>query len=188
MVSTHLKNISKIGNLPQIGMKIKNIWNHQPVIDDWLWNLWNIFPKLSTPLSPKNSLKSRIPFAVFWLEDYIYIYILKSDSCHNFQSSKITNSQVWLVTTLPETNIKSPMKIGRAPKGNTSLPTIHLKVLCHVRFRVPGSLPMAHASCLIQGWRPNYVATWQPWHQRFNAGGEKTPCPTMMATWFLIPI
>ena len=28
MVSTHLKNISQIGNLPQIGMKMKNIWNH----------------------------------------------------------------------------------------------------------------------------------------------------------------
>ncbi len=28
VVSTHLKNISQNGNLPQIGMKIKNIWNH----------------------------------------------------------------------------------------------------------------------------------------------------------------
>ena len=32
MVSTHLKNISQIGNLPQIGVTIKNIWNHQPGI------------------------------------------------------------------------------------------------------------------------------------------------------------
>ena len=31
MVSTHLKNISQIGNLPQIGVKIKNVWNHHPV-------------------------------------------------------------------------------------------------------------------------------------------------------------
>ena len=30
VVSTHLKNFSQIGNLPQIGVKIKNIWNHQP--------------------------------------------------------------------------------------------------------------------------------------------------------------
>ena len=29
VVSTHLKNISQIGNLPQIGVNIKNIWNHQ---------------------------------------------------------------------------------------------------------------------------------------------------------------
>ena len=28
VVSTHLKNISKNGNLPQVGMNIKNIWNH----------------------------------------------------------------------------------------------------------------------------------------------------------------
>ena len=28
MVSTHLKNISQIGNLPQVGVKIKNIQNH----------------------------------------------------------------------------------------------------------------------------------------------------------------
>ena len=31
-VSTHLKNISQIGSFPQIGVKIKNIWNHHPVI------------------------------------------------------------------------------------------------------------------------------------------------------------
>ena len=29
VVSTHLKNIGQNGNLPQIGVKIKNIWNHQ---------------------------------------------------------------------------------------------------------------------------------------------------------------
>ena len=28
VVSTHLKNISQNGNLPQIGVKIKHIWNH----------------------------------------------------------------------------------------------------------------------------------------------------------------
>ena len=28
VVSTHLKNIGPNGNLPQIGVKIKNIWNH----------------------------------------------------------------------------------------------------------------------------------------------------------------
>ena len=26
VVSTHFKNISQIGNLPQVGVKIKNIW------------------------------------------------------------------------------------------------------------------------------------------------------------------
>ena len=30
--TTHLKNVSQIGSFPQIGMKINNIWNHQPDI------------------------------------------------------------------------------------------------------------------------------------------------------------
>ena len=34
VVSTPLKNISQNGNLPQIGVKIKNIWNHQLVMID----------------------------------------------------------------------------------------------------------------------------------------------------------
>ena len=32
VVSTHLKNISQNGNLLQVGVKIKNIRNHHPVI------------------------------------------------------------------------------------------------------------------------------------------------------------
>ena len=28
VVSTRLKNISQIGSFPQIGMNIKNVWNH----------------------------------------------------------------------------------------------------------------------------------------------------------------
>ena len=32
MVSTHLKNISQNGSSPQVGMKIKNIWNHHLVL------------------------------------------------------------------------------------------------------------------------------------------------------------
>ena len=32
VVSTHPKNISQNGNLPQIGMKIENMWNHHPIM------------------------------------------------------------------------------------------------------------------------------------------------------------
>ena len=28
----HLKNISQIGSFPQVGVKMKNIWNHHPVV------------------------------------------------------------------------------------------------------------------------------------------------------------
>ena len=30
VVSTQLKNLSQIGNLPQVGVRMKNIWNHHP--------------------------------------------------------------------------------------------------------------------------------------------------------------
>ena len=45
VVSTHLKNISQNGNLPQVGVKIKNVWNHHLVFQSchlrmicWLWS------------------------------------------------------------------------------------------------------------------------------------------------------
>ena len=34
---TPLKNTSQIGNHPQVGVKIRNIWNHQPVIGQTIW-------------------------------------------------------------------------------------------------------------------------------------------------------
>ena len=56
VVSTPLKNISQIGNLPQVGVTIKNMWDHHPedkpnnfvtyftstiaFEDHFLWNLW----------------------------------------------------------------------------------------------------------------------------------------------------
>ena len=49
MVSTPLKNISQIGNLPQVGVKMKNIWNHHPdyYYHDYYHNLQN--PQTKTP-------------------------------------------------------------------------------------------------------------------------------------------
>ena len=41
MVSTHLKNISQIGPFPQIGIKIKNIWNYHLVYVHT--NILNVF-------------------------------------------------------------------------------------------------------------------------------------------------
>ena len=35
VVSTHLKNISQIESFPQVGVKIKNMWNHHRVLD-WM--------------------------------------------------------------------------------------------------------------------------------------------------------
>ena len=62
MVSTHLKNISQIGNLPQVGVKIKNIWNHhleyQIIIFQTYWNwkkgftLWTALSTAATTIRP----------------------------------------------------------------------------------------------------------------------------------------
>ena len=42
VVSTPLKNISQNGNLPQVGVKMKNIGNHHPV-NPWLWKILENF-------------------------------------------------------------------------------------------------------------------------------------------------
>ena len=39
VASAHLKNISQIGSFPQIGMKIKNIWNHH-LVNCWFGARW----------------------------------------------------------------------------------------------------------------------------------------------------
>ena len=61
MVSTHLKNISQIGSFPQVGMKIKNLWNHhldnvttisfQVVAREVLWWMWDTYVLLLELLS-----------------------------------------------------------------------------------------------------------------------------------------
>ena len=44
MVSTHLKNISQIGSFPQVGVKIKDIWNHHLASQmTWDYRLLNVF-------------------------------------------------------------------------------------------------------------------------------------------------
>ena len=45
MISTPLKNISQNGNLPQIGVKIKNIWNHhlEVVFQPWIFRGYTSF-------------------------------------------------------------------------------------------------------------------------------------------------
>ena len=42
VVSTQLKNISQNGNLPQIGVKIKNCWNHRLVTIPWPSKLYSL--------------------------------------------------------------------------------------------------------------------------------------------------
>ena len=57
VVSTHLKNISQIGNLPQVGVKIKHIWNHHLEI------AWPNCPLYRTVSEPVESIST-------WLNRY----------------------------------------------------------------------------------------------------------------------
>ena len=58
VVSTPLKNTSQNGNLPQVGVKIKNVWNHHLVL--WWLQVWfsnrnfGGFCSISPHISPKN--------------------------------------------------------------------------------------------------------------------------------------
>ena len=53
VVSTHLKNTNQNGNLPQIGINIKNIWNHHLLLHQNVpkarWTLWFKNLRLNSP-------------------------------------------------------------------------------------------------------------------------------------------
>ena len=53
VVSTHLKNISQIGSFPQVGMNIKNIWNHHPEYS-FKWRVDGHFPWFSILVSERS--------------------------------------------------------------------------------------------------------------------------------------
>ena len=54
----HLKNISRIGLFPQVGMTTKNIWNHHPV------DCWTVQKKQQTKKTPRNI--SELNVATCW--------------------------------------------------------------------------------------------------------------------------
>ena len=60
VVSTHLKNISQIGSLPQIGVKIKNVWNHHLVSVISKTASWSFFWRGGSSIF-KPSAESSIP-------------------------------------------------------------------------------------------------------------------------------
>ena len=81
VVSTHLKNISRIGNLPQIGVKIKNVWNQ---------HLGPFYPLVGGHLtserpSPKKSTIAELPGQhllppIFQGDDFFKIWLKPSPS------------------------------------------------------------------------------------------------------------
>ncbi len=65
--TTHLKNISQNGNLPQIGVKIKNVWNHHLDIH-WCIVKWLQFVRIcadESNVSSRNRTQTHIHHAYF---------------------------------------------------------------------------------------------------------------------------
>ena len=101
MVSTPLKNISQNGNLPKIGVKIKNIWNHHPVIrcsiisvvkimTPWfpLWfTLSQLHELLGEPPQEKNGT-------------FHWIHLWNFTMATGYWIHRITNSSKWITHCL----------------------------------------------------------------------------------------
>ena len=80
VISTHLKNISQIGNLPQVGVKIKNVSNHHldnflPPPAGWFCGkqntpgvLWAQKTQHTTLLLCSQRLRSLFPLRVFFVD------------------------------------------------------------------------------------------------------------------------
>ena len=58
MVSTHLKNISQLGSFSQVGMKIKNIWNHHLALS-WFKAILGKIPLLNHHFPPKYKFREK---------------------------------------------------------------------------------------------------------------------------------
>ena len=61
VVSTHLKNISQMGNLPHIEVKINNVWNHH-LDDKFLLEK----PVILVTPTYRNMLAADFPFFISW--------------------------------------------------------------------------------------------------------------------------
>ena len=104
MVSTHLKNISQIGSSPQVGMKMKNNWNHHldkgplgknKITVKTRWNFHTIgFPPFEGTISPKAlspfDIWSWGPFG-FWYIGWLsgWWFFEPTHLIKNAQSSKL---------------------------------------------------------------------------------------------------
>ena len=82
MVSTHLKNISQIGLSSQVGVKIKNIWNHQ--LEKSISSHLETYPKKkleSIPVALFADVKTRVDLLLFggWIPKYSYQMVVKND-------------------------------------------------------------------------------------------------------------
>ena len=116
VVSTPLKNISQIGSFPQVGLKIKNIWNHHLVVHCSIYlSISRISPKIRPAPSAVGETGQEPPF----------------------QSGDVCLGQVWGDggSLLGKTRKLTPRKINMEPQihpieKENHLPNHHFQVLC----------------------------------------------------------
>ena len=85
MVSTPLKNIRQIGNLPQIAMKIKTTWNHQPATE-WLFLYGFHVGNYTSSLDPMAVWPSKILGRKFvtrpsFRSSHVWVHLLRQKGC-----------------------------------------------------------------------------------------------------------
>ena len=122
MVSTPLKNISQNGNLPQVGVKIKNIRNHHLAIDFESQDNLQLFKKMGENiLDLGNSNRPIIDIESIHsggiLEKNHHQFSIRGKPSHLFK------------VTLPKFN-SSPLKSYQNPIGKDRLPTTIFQGLC----------------------------------------------------------
>ena len=139
---THLKNmLVKLDQIPQVGVKIKSIWNHhlEKVFfgDDgmYCWNIvFSCWIKMQNLFIYSESwwwlqVISFVPFVIYRNNPYI-TWFHNSDKAYFKNLKFVYRNQKKNINeyyaTLPETN-SSPLKIGRAQKGKARLPPIHFR-------------------------------------------------------------
>ena len=157
MVSTPLKNISQNGNLPQIGVKIKNIWNYHPggsIVLSHQWceagmsfkichsEVWISEPN-TTKLSPFCT-----SFLHFWLSQIGSTRLFRSypkTKCHRNLTNLIVKSRK-LAASLLAQNPTSSLFHTFSTRPGTTLICFVLAMLCAWRFVACGMLAASSKS------------------------------------------
>ena len=134
MVSTHLKNISQIGSSPQVGVKIKNIWNHHLVnvehlVVDELPKKRNGATKKTKHLCYRNvpswrSQKLSQTF-LFFRANTFFPKQPKKNPEHQHGNLKHSSIPLFLCQLPPP----QKKKLQRTPRALIQLPTINIKLV-----------------------------------------------------------
>ena len=144
VVSSHLKNISQIGSFPQVGVKIKNIWNHHlepSVVSICLFPCEfptctsgstkfvgcaagnrsfsrNLHQRALARHRPKNKWKWNVKIGSQWLQWYLFLWYVSPT--WKFKPS-IPRTSIWNTTFLSFWNEVTSKEMLKTPHRLNSL-------------------------------------------------------------------